>query len=240
MPFSLTNAPASFMDLMNRVFREFLDHFVVVFVDNILIYLTSKEEHEEHLRIVFDSLRCTNLAENHRTTKSEKLLLTQHAEKHFTVGEIVRDIIIGISDSLTVLFALAAGLSGANASSSIIITAGIAEVAAGAISMGFGDGFNVIDATFSRSDVLLRFEGFEGRTSLSDIQEHQCVEEHHRSDIRSDLREEHHCVEDFDRISHIRYSRTFKNITVLKNITDPTFKNINVLKNITDPIFDPI
>ncbi|CAL5430508.1 unnamed protein product [Camellia sinensis] len=78
------------------------------------------------------------MEENHRTAESEKLLLKQHAEKHFTAGEIVRDIIIGVSDGLTVPFALAAGLSGANASSSIILTAGIAEVAAGAISMGLG------------------------------------------------------------------------------------------------------
>ncbi|KAL9243494.1 hypothetical protein vseg_017373 [Gypsophila vaccaria] len=65
-------------------------------------------------------------------------LLKQHKEKHFTAGEVVRDIIIGVSDGLTVPFALAAGLSGANAPSSIILTAGIAEVAAGAISMGLG------------------------------------------------------------------------------------------------------
>nr|GMD60154.1 vacuolar iron transporter 1 [Ipomoea batatas]GMD66060.1 vacuolar iron transporter 1 [Ipomoea batatas]GMD68169.1 vacuolar iron transporter 1 [Ipomoea batatas]GMD70450.1 vacuolar iron transporter 1 [Ipomoea batatas] len=65
-------------------------------------------------------------------------LLNQHKEKHFTAGEIIRDIIIGVSDGLTVPFALAAGLSGANASSSIILTAGIAEVTAGAISMGLG------------------------------------------------------------------------------------------------------
>lgn len=72
------------------------------------------------------------------TTESEKSLLNHHKEKHFTAGEVVRDIIIGVSDGLTVPFALAAGLSGANASSSIILTAGIAEVAAGAISMGLG------------------------------------------------------------------------------------------------------
>ncbi|AET05456.1 putative Ccc1 family protein [Medicago truncatula] len=65
-------------------------------------------------------------------------LLNRHTEKHFTAGEIVRDIIIGVSDGLTVPFALAAGLSGANATSSIVLTAGIAEVAAGAISMGLG------------------------------------------------------------------------------------------------------
>ncbi|KAF8376673.1 hypothetical protein HHK36_031660 [Tetracentron sinense] len=73
-----------------------------------------------------------------RNTESEKQLLNHHKEKHFTAGEIVRDIIIGVSDGLTVPFALAAGLSGANASSSIILTAGLAEVAAGAISMGLG------------------------------------------------------------------------------------------------------
>ncbi|KAM6567609.1 hypothetical protein CsatA_026737 [Cannabis sativa] len=70
--------------------------------------------------------------------EKQKLLISQHKEKHFTAGEIVRDIIIGVSDGLTVPFALAAGLSGANATSSIVLTAGIAEVAAGAISMGLG------------------------------------------------------------------------------------------------------
>ncbi|KAI9168677.1 hypothetical protein LWI28_000304 [Acer negundo] len=73
------------------------------------------------------------------TIEPEKqTLLNHHKEKHFTAGEIVRDIIIGVSDGLTVPFALAAGLSGANATSSIVLTAGIAEVAAGAISMGLG------------------------------------------------------------------------------------------------------
>ncbi|KAL0541824.1 hypothetical protein IC582_021888 [Cucumis melo] len=71
-------------------------------------------------------------------SRSQLPLLQQHKEKHFTAGDIVRDIIIGVSDGLTVPFALAAGLSGANASSSIVLTAGIAEVAAGAISMGLG------------------------------------------------------------------------------------------------------
>src|SRR6476660_940397 len=63
---------------------------------------------------------------------------TPHVEKHFTASESVRDIVIGMSDGLTVPFALAAGLSGAVASSSIIVTAGLAEVAAGAIAMGLG------------------------------------------------------------------------------------------------------
>ena len=61
-----------------------------------------------------------------------------HVEKHFTAGDVVRDIVIGMSDGLTVPFALAAGLSGAVASSAIVVTAGLAEVAAGSIAMGLG------------------------------------------------------------------------------------------------------
>jgi vacuolar iron transporter family protein len=61
-----------------------------------------------------------------------------HVEKHFTAGDTVRDIVIGMSDGLTVPFALAAGLSGAVSTSSVIITAGLAEIAAGSIAMGLG------------------------------------------------------------------------------------------------------
>ena len=57
MPSGLTNAPATFMDLMNRVFHEYLDRFVIVFIDDILIFSKTMEEHEEHLRIVFQILR---------------------------------------------------------------------------------------------------------------------------------------------------------------------------------------
>ncbi|KAJ8758515.1 hypothetical protein K2173_000236 [Erythroxylum novogranatense] len=57
MPFGLTNVPAAFMDLMNRVFKEFLDQFVIVFIDDIMIYSRSEGEHEEHLRIVLQRLR---------------------------------------------------------------------------------------------------------------------------------------------------------------------------------------
>ena len=64
---------------------------------------------------------------------------TRHVERHFTAGETVRDIVIGMSDGLTVPFALAAGLTGlATATSGIIVTAGLAEIAAGSIAMGLG------------------------------------------------------------------------------------------------------
>lgn len=63
---------------------------------------------------------------------------TPHVERHFTAGAVVRDIVIGMADGLTVPFALAAGLSGAVESTRIIVIAGLAEIAAGAIAMGLG------------------------------------------------------------------------------------------------------
>ena len=57
MSFGLTNAPAAFMDLMNLVFRPFLHRFVIVFIDDILVYLKSEEEHAKHLRFVLQTLR---------------------------------------------------------------------------------------------------------------------------------------------------------------------------------------
>ena len=57
MPFGLTNAPATFMDLMNRVFKLYLDKFMIVFIDDILVYSKSKEKHEEHLRMILNILR---------------------------------------------------------------------------------------------------------------------------------------------------------------------------------------
>lgn len=63
---------------------------------------------------------------------------TPHMERHFTASEVVRDVVIGMSDGLTVPFALAAGLTGAVATTRIIVTAGLAEIAAGSIAMGLG------------------------------------------------------------------------------------------------------
>jgi hypothetical protein len=61
-----------------------------------------------------------------------------HVEGHFTAGDAVRDVVIGMSDGLTVPFALAAGISGAIASPHLVVAAGLAEVAAGSIAMGLG------------------------------------------------------------------------------------------------------
>lgn len=57
MPFGLTNAPAAFMDMMNRIFQPYLDRFVVVFIDDILVYSKNKKDHEEHLKIILQTLR---------------------------------------------------------------------------------------------------------------------------------------------------------------------------------------
>ena len=57
MPFGLTNAPAAFMDMMNRIYRPYLDHFVVVFADDILIYSKSREEYNHHLHMALQTLR---------------------------------------------------------------------------------------------------------------------------------------------------------------------------------------
>ena len=57
MSFGLTNAPAAFMDLMNRVFRPYVDQFVVVFIDDILVYSKDRENHDTHLQVVLETLR---------------------------------------------------------------------------------------------------------------------------------------------------------------------------------------
>jgi hypothetical protein len=69
MSFGLMNAPATFMDLMNRVFGQFIDRFVIVFIDDILVYSRSREEHEQHLRMVLQTLRDHQL--NDKFSKSE-------------------------------------------------------------------------------------------------------------------------------------------------------------------------
>ena len=72
MPFGVTNAPAVFMDLMNRVYSSYLDKFVVVFIDDILIYSKSDREHAEHLRIVLQMLQQEQL--HAKQSKCEFLL----------------------------------------------------------------------------------------------------------------------------------------------------------------------
>ncbi|GJW32077.1 putative reverse transcriptase domain-containing protein [Tanacetum coccineum] len=62
MPFGLTNAPVVFMDLINRVCKPYLDKFVIVFIDDILIYSKSKQENEEHLKLILEFLRRRSLA----------------------------------------------------------------------------------------------------------------------------------------------------------------------------------
>jgi len=61
MPFRFTNAPVAFMDLMNRVFKLYLDQFVVVFIDDILVFLRTPKEHASHLREVLEVLRKNEL-----------------------------------------------------------------------------------------------------------------------------------------------------------------------------------
>lgn len=83
-----------------------------------------------------------------------------HEEKHFEGSEVVRDIVIGMSDGLTVPFALAAGLSGAISDNSIIVTAGIAEIVAGSIAMGLG-GYLAGKTEIEHYDAELKREYYE-------------------------------------------------------------------------------
>ena len=72
MPFGLTNAPVAFMDLMNRVSQPYLDQFVVIFIDDILIYSKSQEDHEKHLQIVLQTLRDKQLYAKLKKKKKKK------------------------------------------------------------------------------------------------------------------------------------------------------------------------
>ena len=76
MPFGLTNAPAAFMDLMNKVFHPYLDQFIIVFIDDILVYSKNAEEHVVHLRIVLQSLR-------------DKQLYAKFSKCEFWLSEVV-------------------------------------------------------------------------------------------------------------------------------------------------------
>lgn len=103
---------------------------------------------------------------------------TRHTERHFTSGDTVRDLVIGMSDGLTVPFALAAGLSGAAASAGIVITAGLAEIAAGSIAMGLG-GYLA-----ARSDA--EHYASERERERLEVEEKPHVEEREVADIFSD------------------------------------------------------
>src|SRR5687767_5991964 len=88
MSFGLTNAPSIFMDLMNRIFKPFLDLFVVVFIDDILVYSRSKEDHEGHLRIVLQVLRDEKLFAKFR--KCEFWLREVAFLGHVVSGEAIK------------------------------------------------------------------------------------------------------------------------------------------------------
>lgn len=76
MPFGLTKAPAAFMDLMNRVFKDLLDTSVVVFIDDILLY-SRREEHEQHLRVVLQRLR-TSCMRSYQSASLDQVTFLGH------------------------------------------------------------------------------------------------------------------------------------------------------------------
>nr|GEY83637.1 putative reverse transcriptase domain-containing protein [Tanacetum cinerariifolium] len=97
MPFWLTNAPAVFMGLMNRVCKPYLDKFVIVFIDDILIYSKTKEDHEVHLKLVLESLRKEKLYAKFSKCEFwlEEVHLLGHVVNHnvFTKENVVADVL---------------------------------------------------------------------------------------------------------------------------------------------------
>jgi len=87
MPFGVTNAPAIFMDYMNRIFRPFLDKFVVVFIDGILIHYRTREEHAEHLRTVLNILREKQLYA--KLSKCDFWMLEIHFLGHVISAQVI-------------------------------------------------------------------------------------------------------------------------------------------------------
>ncbi|KAA3462038.1 RNA-directed DNA polymerase-like protein [Gossypium australe] len=91
MPFGLTNAPAVFMDLMNRIFRPYLDRFLVVFIDYILVYFLDENDHADHLRIVLQTLCEKQLyAKFNYTGYRFPLFLTEIPDLHLDFGIICK------------------------------------------------------------------------------------------------------------------------------------------------------
>ena len=118
-----------------------------------------------------------------------------HVEKHFTSGDAVRDIVIGMSDGLTVPFALAAGLTGAIAQSRLIITAGFAEIAAGSIAMGLGgylaargDAEHYVHEKAREQDEITRIPDAEAK-EVSDIFRSYGLSEAESSSVVESLRQ---------------------------------------------------
>jgi vacuolar iron transporter family protein len=107
-----------------------------------------------------------------------KIPFSRHIEQHFSGSELVRDLVIGMSDGLTVPFALAAGLSGAVSSSTVVLVAGVAEMAAGSIAMGLG-GYMAAKSEEEHYQSELRREKLEIQT----------MPDHERQEVKDIFRE---------------------------------------------------